>query len=71
MADITTGSNNTTIVAPWPCDDEQDGEPCQWSEMHHYGDEGEHYCPTGFMLCHQHGGVGTITGPAVCKRWGR
>lgn len=66
-----TGTNSTTIVVSLPCDGPfLNDEPCQWTEMHHYDDEGRHWCPTGFMFCHRHGGMGTITGPDACQLWG-
>ena len=38
--------------------------------MHHYGDEGKHYCPTGFLQCDQCGAMGYEPDPPECTRWG-
>ncbi len=65
---VTTGSSTTTITVT-PCDPTSP-VPCDWQEMHHYDDEGRHWCPTGFVFCHTHFGVGTITGPGACQLWG-
>lgn len=70
---ITTGSSLTTITVSWPCEGASFGDPteaCDWAEMHHYDDDGNHWCPTGFMYCHTHGGIGTIDGPGACQLWG-
>jgi hypothetical protein len=68
---IGTSTNSTTITVRLPCDGPfQNGQPCVWREMHHYDDEGRHWCPTGFVFCHEHAGTGTITGPNVCQLWG-
>ncbi len=68
---IATSSNGATVTVTWPCDGPvRSDEPCRWSEMHHYDDEGRHWCPTGYVFCHTHGGVGTIDGPATCQLWG-
>jgi hypothetical protein len=68
---ITTGSTATTITVTFPCDgDLPSDEGCRWEEMHHLDDEGRHWCPTGFMYCHEHGGVGSISGPGACQLWG-
>lgn len=63
---------NTTINISLPCggDIVEPDEPCHWQEMHHYDEDGRHWCPTGFMFCYTHGGVGTIDGPGQCSLWG-
>lgn len=73
---ITTSSATTTIVVSLPCGGTEGDRnaPCRWHEMHHYDDNADgtglvHHCPTGFVLCHEHFGVGTITGPATCHLW--
>ena len=38
--------------------------------MHHYGDKGEHYCPTMFLYCPYCGGVADEPEPFECERWG-
>ena len=38
--------------------------------MHHYGDDGEHYCPTQFVWCPLCGGVGDEPEPFECNKWG-
>ena len=38
--------------------------------MHHYGDKGEHYCPTMFLICPKCGGIAEEPEPYECKRWG-
>lgn len=61
----------TLIRVSLPCGGEfPSDEPCRWSEMHHLDDEGNHWCPTGFMWCETHAGIGTIDGPAQCQLWG-
>lgn len=27
----------------------------EWVVLHHYGEDGKHYCPTGFVQCAMHG----------------
>lgn len=66
----TSTGASASINLQYPCNGEQDGESCVWEGMHHVDDEGRHWCPTGFMLCHPHGGVGTIDGPGQCQLWG-
>lgn len=62
----------TTITVSVPCDGDvgDPGKPCRWDEMHHLDDDGNHWCPTGFMYCYEHGGTGTIDGPGACQAWG-
>lgn len=78
---ITTGSSSITMTLAWPCGGDDDLGPCVWREMHHVDDEGNHWCPTGFMWCHTHSGTGTIDGPGwlgphtvhgqgYCQLWG-
>ena len=38
--------------------------------VHHYGDKGEHYCPTGYLMCPHCGGVADEPEPYGCKKWG-
>jgi hypothetical protein len=38
--------------------------------IHHYDDEDRHYCPTGFVMCLQCGGVGDEPEPNECHKWG-
>lgn len=66
-----SSSEATLIVVKFPCQgDFPSDEPCRWREMHHFDDEDRHWCPTGFMFCHTHGGVGDISGPGMCQLWG-
>lgn len=37
--------------------------------MHHYGDNGEHFCPTGFVMCRKCGAVGDEPKPYECNIW--
>jgi hypothetical protein len=46
----------------------REDEPCEWSEMHHYDDEGNHWCPTGFEMCNVHLGIRKAEGR--CLLWG-
>lgn len=39
--------------------------------VHHYGDKGEHYCPTGFLQCPYCGGIADEPEPNECNRWGK
>lgn len=42
-----------------------------WEEMHHHGDEGKHYCPTGFMWCAECASSRLATeAEQTCFRWG-
>ena len=70
-AQVTFGSAATTIVVSSPCDYAAfpSDEPCDWAEMHHLDDEGRHWCPTGFMFCSTHCGLGRISGPGACQLW--
>jgi hypothetical protein len=58
---ITTGSNNRIIEVS-----------CQhiYDEMHHYGEDGLHYCPTGFASCRKCGEIVTLSNPH-CELWGK
>jgi len=38
--------------------------------MHHNGDDGKHYCPTGFLWCPDCAGVAKEPEPYECNRWG-
>jgi len=38
--------------------------------VHHYGDNGEHYCPTMFLMCELCGGIAEEPEPYECNRWG-
>ena len=40
--------------------------------MHHYGENGEHYCPTGFLMCHCGEVVNISEEQAIelCSLWG-
>lgn len=38
--------------------------------VHHYDDEGRHYCPTGFIMCYLCGGMGDEPGEPECTLWG-
>lgn len=60
-------SSNTTFVASI-----EGGH--MWEEMHHYDDDGRHWCPTGYEMC----ACGKADCPEVremlhptCTRWGR
>ncbi len=75
---ITTSASplSTLIRVSLPCGGTEGdrNKPCDWAEMHHYdeSDDGTqlvHRCPTGFMLCREHFGVGTIDGPGACQLW--
>lgn len=69
MADIVTGSSNTTYVVDRPCPPTDTA--CVIDQMHHYDDDGNHWCPTGFLWCYEHAElVGTIDGPGACALWG-
>lgn len=37
--------------------------------MHHYGEDGKHYCPTGFLLCPWCGGTAVEPKPYECTKW--
>lgn len=72
---VTTGASTTTWTVTLPCGGPlESDQPCHWVEMHHYdeSDDGTqlvHRCPTGFVWCTEHGGVGTIDGPGACHLW--
>ena len=38
--------------------------------MHHLGDKGEHYCPTGYLMCPHCGGIADEPEPCECQQWG-
>ena len=38
--------------------------------VHHYDDQGRHYCPTGAVMCNLCGAVGTEPEPNSCEKWG-
>ena len=38
--------------------------------MHHYGDKGEHYCPTQLLMCPYCGGLADEPEPYECNKWG-
>lgn len=67
---VTTGCSTTTWTVPLPCNGEPSDEPCEWHEMHHTDEDGKHWCPTGYVLCHTHGGIGTVSGLGACQVWG-
>lgn len=37
--------------------------------MHHHDAEGNHYCPTGFVICEDCGGIGSEPEPYECTLW--
>jgi hypothetical protein len=49
-----------------PCDPAN----CALTVMHHYGDDGTHYCPTGFLFCSWCCGVADEPGEPRCQHWG-
>ncbi len=79
---IQTGTNTETIyisVDKWKgrdvCISNPTGTLCaigkhELEVMHHYGDKGEHYCPTMFLMCHICGGIADEPEPYECNRWG-
>lgn len=38
--------------------------------MHHFGDDGKHYCPTMFLICPFCGGLADEPEPCECNKWG-
>ena len=38
--------------------------------MHHYGDNGVHYCPTMFLACRHCMGIAEEPEPYECNKWG-
>ncbi len=38
--------------------------------MHHYGENGIHYCPTMFLMCRHCQGIAEEPEPYECNRWG-
>lgn len=40
------------------------------SVMHHFGEDGKHYCPTGFLMCSICGGMADEPEPYECLLWG-
>ena len=38
--------------------------------VHHYDDEGNHYCPTMFLMCLKCGGLANEPEPYECEKWG-
>lgn len=77
---IRTGTSNLTEYGSWgdwrgqkvwvhsidpPCDTHNLGV------MHHYDDEGNHYCPTGFLWCPTCGGVADEPDPPTCTLVGQ
>ena len=38
--------------------------------IHHYDDEGKHYCPTMFLMCSYCGGIADEPEPYECNKWG-
>lgn len=52
---------------------ESEHDSCEHDEvevMHHYDDDGRHYCPTGFLMCHRCGAVADEPEPSECTLWG-
>lgn len=39
--------------------------------MHHCDDKGNHYCPTGFLMCAYCGGIADEPEPFQCTKWGK
>jgi len=37
--------------------------------VHHFDDEGRHYCPTGFVMCLECGATGDEPEPNECTLW--
>lgn len=38
--------------------------------MHHFDDDGKHYCPTGLLMCPYCGGIADEPQPYSCLKWG-
>lgn len=77
---ITTGANSITIYilpAKWKGEDIYLTN-CQHPNclhpyldvVHHYDDEGNHYCPTMFLMCPECGGLADEPEPYSCNLWG-
>ena len=80
---IVTGSNNKTIFCSqgkwkdklvWV--DNQVEFPCPIEGhaleiLHHFGDDGKHYCPTGLLICPVCGGIADEPEPYECNKWGK
>ena len=43
----------------------------QMSVVHHYGEDLEHYCPTGFLICNKCGSITDEPEPYKCNLWGK
>ena len=56
-------TNELDDSPPWLCNHDL-------QVMHHFGDQGEHYCPTGFVQCVTCGAVGDEPEPYECRRSG-
>lgn len=79
---VTTWDSATTTVASiwlkqaqWKGQDvwvqsEQDCGKHRLEEMHHLGEDGKHYCPTGFVWCPECGGTAHVADYDGCQRWG-
>lgn len=37
--------------------------------VHHYDDDMNHYCPTGYIMCLDCGGIGDEPDPPECTKW--
>ena len=46
------------------------GKPHEFMVMHHYGEDGLHYCPTMFLYCPVCMSIGDEPEPYSCEKWG-
>lgn len=80
MAILTGSDNRTKYVSPATFRGQQVHLVGDWETqhcehevqvVHHYGDGGVHYCPTGFVMCPYCAACGDEPDPPSCTRWGK
>lgn len=77
---LTGSDNRTKYISPATFRGQQIYLGGEWESqycehevhvVHHYGEGGVHYCPTGFVWCPHCMAVGDEPDPPSCIRWGK